>query len=240
MFKFISKLIVLSIMLFVVVGCSKTTVPTRPSDTPKYKIYFGQDAVDHGFVAPSNIQANKYVKTVYDTHKDLFATKTQKKEFDYDFNCNDIFDLLGTFGVDVPNNIRDLQCEGIIHAQRKGTGFLDWDVVVAVASGYGLGYQGYVGGVGGLNIAGSIMRSMDDIQIEMRFAVDYFTDSIAYVGSAQWGGSVAVGYGGVVFFDFPPTDHHVDMTVIDRFFGSDPAFSWDWNKDISFVIPAQN
>jgi len=224
----------------VAAGCSKTATPTEPTNTPKYKIYFGQDAANHGFVAPTGDQAEKYTNAVYNQHKDIFYAKTQKKEFDYEFDCNDIFDLLGTFGVDVPDNVRDLQCEGIIHAQRKGTGFLDWDVVAAIAAGYGLGYQGYVGGVGGLNLAGSIMRSMDDIQIAMRFAVDYFIDSLAYVGSAQWGGRVAVGYGGVAFFDFPPTDHHVDMTVIDRFFGSDPEFSWDWNKDIGFDIPAQN
>jgi len=224
----------------VAAGCSKTATPTEPTNTPKYKIYFGQDAANHGFVAPTGVQAEKYANAVYNQHKDIFYTKTQKKEFDYEFDCNDIFDLLGTFGVDVPDNIRDLQCAGKIHAQRKGTGFLDWDVVAAVAAGYGLGYQGYVGGVGGLNIAGSIMRSMDSINLGMMFSVDYFIDSIAYVGSAQWGGRVAVSYGGVAFFDYPPTDHQVDMMVADRFFGSDPAFSWDWNKDISFDIPAQN
>ncbi|GEM_PF-4360304 len=222
----------------IAVGCSKTATPTEPTNTPKYEIYFGQDAANHGFVAPTGIQAEKYTQAVYNKYRLALDTKTQKKEFDYEFDCNDLFDLLGSFGVNVPQNVRDLQCEGIIHAQRKGTGLLDWDVVAAVVAGYGLGYQGYVGGVGGLNIAGSITRSMDSIKIAMYFMVDQFIDSLAYIGSAQWGGRVAVGYGGVAFFDFPPADHSVNLSVIDRFFGSDPAFGWDWNKDISFTINA--
>lgn len=234
--KLMGLLIVVGV---IAAGCSKTTTPTDPTDTPKYEIYFGQDAADHGFVAPTGIQSEKYVHAVYNRERDLFAEKTQKKEFDYDFDCNDIFDLLGTFGVNVPQNVRALQCEGIIHAQRRSEAFLDWDVVVAVAAGYGLGYQGYVGGAGGLNIAGSVTRSMDSIKIAMWFQVDYFLDSLAYVDSHEWGGRVAVGYGGVAFFDYPPVEHYVQMIVIDRFFGSDPAFSWDWNKDLSIEIPVE-
>ncbi len=220
----------------IVVGCSKTTTPTEPTDTPKYEIYFGQDAANHGFVAPSAIQAEKYTQAVYNEHRAIFETKTQKKEFDYEFDCNDIFDLLNSFGVNIPQNVRDIQCEGIIHAQRRSPEFLDWDVVTAVVAGYGLGYQGYVGGAGALNIAGAITRAMDSINIGLWFQVDYFLDSLAYVNSNQWGGRVAVGYGGVAFFDFPPTQHLLNISVIDRFFGSDPAFGWDWNKDITMII----
>ncbi len=230
----------------VAAGCSKTATPTEPTNEPKYKIYFGQDAANHGFVAPTGVQAEKYTNAVYNQHKAIFDEKTQRKEFDYEFDCNDIFDLLSTFGVNVPQGVRNLQCEGVIHLKRKSSNFLDWDAVAAVAAAYGLEYNhsvggGYgisAGGVGGLNIAGSIMRSMDTITVSMGFRVDYFFDSIAEVGSAQWGGRVAVAYGGVGFFDVVPTTHHVDMTVIDRFFATNPTFSYDWPKTLSFDLPS--
>lgn len=230
----------LAVGAIIIGGCSKSTTPTEPTNTPKYEIYFGEDAAKHGFVAPTGIQAEKYAEVVYNNHKAIFDEKVQKKEFDIPFDCNDIFDLLGQFGVNIPQSVRALQCEGIIHGQRKSSAFLDWDVVVAVAAGYGLGYQGYVGGAGGLDIAAAITRAMDSILVGMYFAVDYFIDSLAWVGSNDWGGRVAVGYGGVAFFDYPPTDHQVTMMVINRFFGSDPAFSWSWNKDLNITIPAQN
>ncbi len=227
--KLLGLLVISGLM---VVGCSKT-VPTGPNTGKDYKIYFGQDAAAQGFVVPTQTQAKAYADHI----NKIYEQKTQRKSVDVDFTCDDIFSFLGGLGVNIPDQVRELQCQGKLHMQRFDTGLLDWDVFVAVLAGYGKGAQGMIGGAGGLDFAASL-RSVDSIQASLGFMVDYFIDSLAYAYAGSFGNHVAVAAGGVGFIDFPPQEHTITVIGANDIDHHTVGVSWTFDSDITISLPA--
>lgn len=222
----------------VVAGCSKTEAPTEPESTqPKIEFYSGPEAAAHGFIAVSPEVGAKVLNVYYNRYKDkIEEAKVLRKDFDYDFNCQDIYDLLGQFGVDIPDAVYGLQCAGNIHGERNGDGLLDWDIFITVLAGYGLGVQGRVGGAGYIDIAASPVTDMDSIFVGVYGSVDYETmweDQES--GAHSFGSRVATAYGGMLVMDFEPNVYNIHVMGANHYYWNDGKD--DYPKDLSIDIP---
>ncbi len=220
----------------VVAGCSKTTTPTSPESTqPNIEFYSGPEAAAHGFIAVSPEVGAKVLNVYYNRYKDkINEAKVLRNDFDYNFNCQDIYDLLGQFGVSVPQSVQGLQCTGNIHGQRNGDGLLDWDVFITVLAGYGLGVQGRVGGAGYIDIAASPVTDMDSIVVGAYGSVDYQTMwEDQENGAHAFGSRVATAYGGMIVMDFEPNVYTIHVMGANHYWGDKISYPCDLDLDIS-------
>ena len=223
----------------IIAGCSKTETPTEPESTqPRVAFYTGPEAAAHGFVTVSPEVGAKLMNVYYNRYRDeVEAAKVLRKEFDFSFNCNDLFNLLRRLGVsNIPDAVYDLKCKGNIHGKRKdGGGLLDWHIFITLVAGYGIGWQGRVGGAGYLNLAATPLEDMDTIKLGLYTQVQYNTIwedtfSIVVENNSRFGLSA----GGMLVMDFEPQVYTVDINGADEYWlDNKKIYSFDPNLSLT-------